>query len=143
MLKIQSVLYDDGQGNTLQVTVSEATALMGMRRSVLVSGAIAAVREALDLKEDQALPEDTDLMARHFLRRYTYPNCLACVVEAEGLATDLPFEEFCNLPDTFVSQWEAAALELNPHWKLQAEEGEEEAAKKKEPDPEKSESGAD
>lgn len=116
----------------LQVTVSEATALMGMRRNILISRAIAAIRDEWDPKEEDE-PSSVEVMAQHFLRRYVYPNCLACLVKAQGFSLDLPFEEFSDLPDAFVAEWENMALLLNPHWRLQADEEDEEEAKKKEP----------
>lgn len=116
----------------LQAIVSEATALMGMRRNILISRAIAAIRDEWDPKEKDE-PSSVEVMAQHFLRRYVYPNCLACLVEAQGFSPDLSFEEFGDLPDPFVAEWENMALLLNPHWRLQADEEDEEEAKKKEP----------
>lgn len=117
----------------LQATVSEATALMGMRRNILISRAIAAIKDEWDPEEEDE-PSSVEVMAQHFLRRYIYPNCLACLVKAQGFSSDLSFEEFSDLPDAFVAEWENMALLLNPHWRLQqADEEDEEEAKKKEP----------
>lgn len=128
-MKTKTITHD-GQGQPLKVTVREATSLDGMKRSLLINEAIAEIRDG-----QQGEPSDNiEIMARSFLRRYTFPNCLACVLETEGLSLDLDFEEFANLPDVFVGKWEQAALELNSHWQLQASEKDEETEeKKKEP----------
>lgn len=131
-MQTKTVIHDS-QGEPLRATVSEATSLMGMKRSVLISQALADIRDEQGLKEGEDLPDNVEIMARLFLRRYTFPNCLACLVEAEGFAASLPFEEFSNLPDRFVAEWEEAALSLNSHWKPRTDEEEKEEIKKKEP----------
>ena len=132
-MKTETVIHDS-QGETFKATVSEATSLMGMKRSVLVSQALADIRDEQGLGDDKKLPNNVEIMARLFLRRYTFPNCLACLVEAEGFSVDLTFDEFTQMPDQFVAQWEEMALSLNPHWRGRATEGEEKKeAKKKEP----------
>ena len=95
-----------------------------MKRTVLINQAVAGIRAEQGLGDDTELPDDVEVIARSFLRRYTYPNCLACLLEAEGFAVDLRFEEFAELPDVFVGQWERAAIELNPHWQLRTAEEE-------------------
>ena len=115
------------------VIVSEATSLMGMKRSILVSQAIADIRDEQDLEDDAKLPDNIEVMARFFLRRHTFPNCLACLLETEGFSADLTFEEFVELPDVFVAEWETAALSLNSHWELRTKEEEKAEKEKKEP----------
>jgi hypothetical protein len=127
------VVTHDTPGGTLKATVSEATSLMGMKRSLLISQSLADIREEQDLKEGVDLPDNIDTMARLWLRRYTFPNCMACLIEAEGFPVDLPFDEFAQMPDRFIARWEEAALSLNPHWRLRSDEEDEEEAKKKEP----------
>lgn len=136
-MKTETIIHDS-QGETLKATVSEATSLMGMKRSVLISRALMDIRDEQGLKDDDKLPDDVEIMARLFLRRYTYPNCLACLVEAEGFSADLAFDEFARMPDRFIARWEETALSLNPHWRLRTEEEEKEEAKKKEPSRSKS-----
>lgn len=131
-MQTKTVTYE-GQGHTLKAIVGEATSFRGMQRSILVSQAIADIRDEKDSKGDAKLPDNVEVMARFFLRRYIYPTCRACLLEAEGFSMDLSFEEFGELPDAFVAKWEKAALELNPHWELQAREDEKAEEKKKEP----------
>jgi hypothetical protein len=153
MLKTKKVTHK-GPGEPLQVTVSEASALMGMRRSVLISEALTYIREQREEeepqeKESQGRLDNDGNLAVYLLRRYAWPDCIACTVASEGFDyQSLTFEEFCQLPEAFIGKWQEAAHELNPHWRGEEEEeesDEEEAAKKKEAEesPEESQSGAD
>jgi len=131
-MRTETVIHET-QGEPLKATVSEATSLMGMKRSVLISQALADIQDEQGLKKDERLPDNVEIMARLFLRRYTFPNCLACLVEAEGFAVNLAFEDFAKMPDQFIAEWERMALLLNPHWQMRTDEEEKEEAKKKEP----------
>lgn len=131
-METKTITYD-GQGCTLKAVVGEASSLRGMKRTVLINQAVTDIRAEQGLESDAEFPDDIEVIARSFLRRYTYPNCLACLLEAEGFSVDLSFEEFAELPDAFVGQWEKAAIQLNPHWELRAREDEEAEEKKKEP----------
>lgn len=111
-------------GEPLSVTVSEADVLMGMKRTMMISEvrSLKSLNQP-DVKDDDeekkpTMPEGEEL-AIYLLRRYTWPCCKVSAIGAEGfdLAT-LTFEAFCRLPEVFVSHWEQAALELNPHWQL-------------------------
>ena len=131
-METKTITYN-GQGCTIKAIVGEASSLRGMKRTVLINQAVAGIRAEQGLGDDTELPDDVEVIARSFLRRYTYPNCLACLLEAEGFAVDLRFEEFAELPDVFVGQWERAAIELNPHWQLRTAEEEKAEEKKKSP----------
>ncbi len=102
------------QHGSLSATVSQATTLMGMRRTLL----------QLEAQKAEA-PEDDE--ALRILRTVIYPDLAAAMVGSEGF--DLNFEGFCALPDKFVAKWEEAAYALNPHW----QPGYSEAEEKKEP----------
>jgi hypothetical protein len=84
-------------------TVSEATVLIGMRRT------------RLRLDASQAAETDID---RRLLRLFTYPDVCAAVVSVEGLPGAWPpdFETFAGLPDGLVAKLEEAVYRLNPHW---------------------------
>jgi|GEM_PF-2120054 len=131
-MKTETITHDS-QGETLKATVSEATSLMGMKRSILISQALTDIRDEQGLADGEKLPDTIEVMARLFLRRYTFPNCLACLIEAEGFSIDLALDEFAQMPDRFVARWEEMALSLNPHWRLRTDKEEKEEAKKKEP----------
>lgn len=79
----------------LTVTVSPANGVMGMRRH--------------RIRYEQSKIEDPDQDSR-LLRLTSYPDMSACADRV------IPFDEFAALPDAFLSQWEAATYELNPHW---------------------------
>jgi hypothetical protein len=101
--KTKTVEYElDGQA--VRLTVGRATALVGMRRSVMVFNARAELKDK---------PVDTALSV---LRTITYPDLTACLVAAEGIPAEISFEDFCNLPDDLIALWEDAVYEVNPHW---------------------------
>ncbi len=90
-------------GEDMKLVVSQANGLIGARRSMLRARAIDA---GGDNEEEAAL----------FLRTVVYPDLVAPVVEAEGVAWPISFEEFVELPEPFLIEWELAVYELNPHW---------------------------
>jgi hypothetical protein len=98
----------------IRVVVSEATALIGMKRT------------RLKLEAERAGEVDPD---RHLLRMLTYPDLMAATVQAEGIEWPLEFETFLGLDDRLVGRWEEAVYGLNPHWLP----GYDEAGEKKQP----------
>lgn len=106
---------------TYRVVVGEATAKAGMIRSVLAANA---------LEEENALgtPGTIEASARRIMHIVLYPALVAAVVEHSGFDKwPLDFNEFCELPESFVIEWEEATYALNPHWLPRNQE-----AKKKE-----------
>jgi hypothetical protein len=85
----------------IRLTISEATVLIGMRRT------------RIRLEMEKADEPDLD---RKLLGLYTYPDLVAATIQAEGLPWPPEFEAFLELPDALVAQWENAVYELNPHW---------------------------
>lgn len=99
-MKTEELHFENEElGLDVRLSVSQATVLMGMKRSRLK-------REGMDVEE-----KDID---RHLLRIFTYPDLMAATVEADGL--DLDFESFLLWPDSLVAMWENAVYRLNPHW---------------------------
>lgn len=138
-------------GGSLTVTVSEADVLTGMQHTMLINEARAMLQAEKKQEEpdeqDAGKPEeksdkdkkDDDLplggakLALFLIRRYTWPNCKAPTISSKGFDhTTLTFDEFCKLPEAFVAQWEAAALDLNSHWKLQVEDEKDEEEQEEE-----------
>lgn len=85
----------------IKLTVSQATVLIGMKRT------------RLKLEAQQAEETDPD---RHILRLLTFPDVISATVQAEGLEWPLDFETFLGLPDSLEGKWEEAVYDLNPHW---------------------------
>lgn len=100
-MRTETVTGLDGDGNPISVTIAEATVLIGMRRT------------RLRVAAGETTETDIDLRILHLM---TYPDLIAAVVEQSGLEWPLSFDDFCQLPDKFVSQWEQAVYSLNPHW---------------------------
>jgi hypothetical protein len=94
----------------IKLTVSEATTLIGMKRT------------RLKVEASKAGETDVD---RHLLRLYPYADLVAATIQAEGLPWPLDFESFLALPEQLVAKWEEAAYELNPHWLPQQDEQQE------------------
>lgn len=97
-----------------ELTVQEATLLIGLRRTRMAQEQDIVIRKAL--KEG---PLDQDEIV---LRKMLYPDFIAPVVDAvvivngETLAWPLSFEEFAALPEELSIEWQNAVYELNPHW---------------------------
>jgi hypothetical protein len=88
---------------TAHLTVSEATVLIGMRRT------------RLRLDGERAIEPDDD---RRLLRVYSYPDVCSAVSASDGLPFSWPpdFETFLKLPDGLLVKLEEAIYRLNPHW---------------------------
>lgn len=122
----QRTVTHEGQGKTYEVTVSEATALAGMRHTLMISEALTFIRERRP-EADRDKPVGftalgDDEMALFMLRQYAWPDCMAVAIESNGFNHQtLTFEEFAQLPEVFVAKWQKAARELNPHWYTEEE----------------------
>ena len=93
------------QDGSISVTIERSNYEMGLIRTHLL-------REA-----EKDLRANTYDDEHAWARWITYPNCVACTVEAEGLPWPMSFADFCRNPETFNVEWEAAVYEVNPHWK--------------------------
>jgi len=90
------------EGRILAVTVSEATVLLGMKRTRMRVAAGETTETDIDLR---------------ILRLMTYPDLMAATIGQSGFDEwPISFEAFCLLPDMFASNWEQAVYSLNPHW---------------------------
>ena len=103
------------QYRQFDLTVSEATVAIGVERQRLRTVA------GLD---------DTRPLEIQLLSIATYPDLMAAVVEQAGFDTwPVSFDEFMELPEQLVYQWEQAVYDLNPHWYPSKKAGDEEKAK--------------
>jgi len=106
------IVYDDDDFH-VKITLSQATGLMGIRRTVL-SGQEADKPFSLSANVQERIDR--------IYRTVTYPACLASVVSIDypeksmGLPEDMSADDFMHLPEALIVLWEKAALELNPHW---------------------------
>jgi len=93
-------------------TVRQATVFDGMNRSVLLSQMYSTTPSGEDMSEVERL--------RRMLLIRTYPACLAVtsVINRgdDAILMDMTPEEFLQLPDVLVMQWEEVVFRLNPHW---------------------------
>lgn len=115
-----------------QVVLEEATYLMGVRRTILVSQGLSAGAKRDEDEDAPGTGFERDL-ATYLVQVYAYPACIASTITNKGFEEwPIPFEKFLELPEVFVSEWERKAYELNPHWmpELPSATEEEEEAKK-------------
>lgn len=99
------------------VQSQEAKKLTVVTKAEADAQALVQVKKKLGLQPKEPLPKGFDGTIEARIAQSTWPNCMACLVRSEGFPLMLTFEEFCQLPEQFVKEWEGAALALNPHWK--------------------------
>jgi hypothetical protein len=111
MLKTREFHFEKEPGEEVVLVISQATSLMGMRRTVLASKGY----EANAGDPAAGIEPETDDAVR-FMRTSLYPMLVAPVASAHGLAWPISFTDFCQLPDAVTASWEAVVFDLNPHW---------------------------
>lgn len=155
-MKTESFHWASGDGDvSVDVTVSEATVLSGLRRQELMALGQRKLKEksnryfdwlnerAEQPEEDQTVDRVAEIEARNADTDFSmwlclsiwYPNCVAGTKAIKNgpdastkLSLDMGPEEFMNLPERFANDWLLAVQRLNPHWQLgglQNEEDEE------------------
>ncbi len=110
----------------ISLTISEATAKMGLLRNLLMESAVASLGtsdEDENLSPEKLAYKNTDRIIGFFL----YPAMIASVKSQVGFKEwPISFEEFSDIPEEFEVKWEEATFRLNPHWKYKDELTEEE-----------------
>lgn len=99
-MKTKLIEFDNGDVQA-RIEVGEATVLMGARRSRL--------RFEADGEND---PD------RKLVRLFVYPDLIAAAkaINVSGIDGVPTFDQFLQLPEALVAQWESATFDLNPHW---------------------------
>lgn len=92
----------------MSVTISEASTLIGVKHTRLKAEADEELKRAMT-------PEEIDI-DRKIVALFLYPDLIAPVVEFSGF-TQPTLDEFLELPEPFIADWEKAVYELNPHWR--------------------------
>ena len=100
-MKTETIDYEKDDFKA-HIVVSEATVLIGARRTVL--------RNTRARKDERT--------EEYIVRALIYPDLASPVLECEinGKTGAPTFEEFLRLPEPFSIQWEDAVYRLNPHW---------------------------
>lgn len=101
-MKTKEIQFEQ-DGFKASVVVAEANVLRGTKRT--------------RLRIDGSNSEEKD-RDRQIVRLFIYPDLLAAAVtiDINGAEGDPPFDDFLNLPELLVAQWEDAVYALNPHW---------------------------
>lgn len=136
------VRYRDDEYD-VALKVKTASIAMGVKRSALLQAQHMILREMDPLETvdgvDRVRPE---IFPEWTLRTITYPACVAgttAVRFGENSKTfdhtKMTVEEFMELPERLVVEWQRNILELNPHWEpaYYRDEEEEVAAGEDEP----------
>lgn len=130
-MRTRTIEYENGE-TTYRVVVTEATALVGMKRTILRGAAqsyLAGLRTEVDdeskgkgkATDDRPVRSSLDVSALSIIAVVTYPALLSAASEMEGLDPAMGVEEFAVLPDALITAWEDATYGLNPHWLPQPE----------------------
>lgn len=114
MFETMKVVDYELDGQAVRLTVTRATTLTGTRRSILIYKALEEVQKDIQKANEDGREEPED--AIKVLKTSTYPTIVAGTKQVEGIPWPLSFDEFCELPDSLVFEWENAIFELNPHW---------------------------
>jgi len=136
-MQTKVITYNDEEVSA-ELTVARANYRMGLIRSALIDSA----REKLFPQPKPAIPEGGQPEEEEprygedfWLRLYSYPAlCAGTVVgklvfgqpdEEKGTTPNqvdldphkyLTWEQYEDLPERLITQWENAIFELNPHW---------------------------
>lgn len=124
----------------VHLTLQGASVRQGMKRTQLARAQTIALRleEPVAGKEEKEEAKSEVALDERIIRIFTYPACLGCLVKVDNVADkdgrtptkllpDEPtLEEFFDLPDTLVNEWEGLAYTLNPHWAPRFREPDEE-----------------
>lgn len=155
-METKVIQYKDSEFN-VEIVVRKARLIDGIRRTVLIARERALMLAAYGVKpKDDDAKETAELQAAAAMsgeesylwvyRMHTYPPCVAATVEIKNLegaevelSKDISPEDFLELPEALVMQWESGVLEINPHWifrsakEVKAGETPEEAGEENEP----------
>lgn len=95
------------------VKIARATARRGIVRTYLRE------QQRVRFLNEKGEIETPDLesLGRMLLLVMTYPDLVSSVVDQQGFDPwPMTPDEFEELPEEFIAQWEAIAYRLNPHW---------------------------
>jgi hypothetical protein len=99
----------DLNGKKINITISQATARMGIRRSLMIYAAF-DTKEAAE-KEGKPIDEEAYVISYR-----TLPDLVVGSKDVEGMNFPPTAEELLDLPEEFVNKWLDAIYKLNPHW---------------------------
>jgi hypothetical protein len=115
MTEKRKTLNFEVDGRAVVLTISRATARMGVNRFILGSQGVE--------QNNKELAEGTGTQAERILRIITYPDCVCAVTDCQGMPWPITFEKFCDLDEVDVDAWSAAVYEINPQWSRIVEPG--------------------
>ena len=105
MSEKQLVLNLDLDGNKVALTIIRATARMGAEHGFMIGEAFRYFDEHPDFPESLK-----DLKYR------IYPVAVVGTSAVEGMAWPIAFEDFIELPETFIDAWLDGVYKVNPQW---------------------------
>ena len=99
----------DLNGKKVTMTLPQATARMGIRRSLMIYAAFDAKVAAE--KAGTPLDEETYVISYR-----TLPDLVIGSKDVDGIKFPPTAEELLDMPESFVNAWLGAIYEVNPHW---------------------------
>jgi hypothetical protein len=133
-MKTQKVLYKDEEYD-LELTVRQATVADGMERSVRLAQLHGS--RATKAQDTAKLQENLKDRMHYLLLLQMYPACMAVTdIVSRGsikVTAEMSPEEFMQLPDKLVVDWERVVFALNEHWVMRRSEESDEKGEGKEP----------
>jgi len=115
MSTINKVIEYKDDDLDVRLTINRATVRIGMMRTLLQEKArVAAHERSPEAITDDELWNDIELWSQINF----FPSLIAATSDAKGFEEWPPtYEQFLELPELLVMEWESAVFELNPHWR--------------------------
>lgn len=112
-LKQETVKFEE-----YELVLAAATGEIGVYRTILRQNAVD--EEAVEDASHPELEKDLKRASVVVLHTLMYPAMVAAAVEHKGFDHWPPtFEEFRNLPEELIAEWEVVTFRLNDHWRPQ------------------------
>jgi hypothetical protein len=108
MTEKRKILNIEVDGRAVTLTISRATARMGVNRILLANQGVE--------QNNKELEKGIGTQAERILRVITYPDCISAVTECQGMPWPVTLERFCDLDEIDVDQWSTFVYEVNPNW---------------------------
>ena len=109
MSEKQTIVNINLDGKNVALTLIRATARIGAERAYMIGTAFEYFKEHSDFP-----------LSQQGLKWLLYPNAVCGTASVDGMPWPITFEEFGELPEDFIDEWEAGIYTVNPHWQPSA-----------------------
>jgi len=115
----KTIEYTSVGGQVYTLVLGTATGEIGVYRTILRQHAMDE-EEAAEKAAGFTSADELDLRqaSMRVLHTLMYPSMMSCVISQTGFEHwPLKYEEFKELDEELIAEWEVATFELNPHWR--------------------------